>query len=67
MTSAEEDWSKCLPLMLRSATSSLKMESLINEIDRGPYWRGASYIIKIESEPRFALIHTSSRGSDVRI
>jgi hypothetical protein len=39
--------------MLRLATSLLKIESLINEIDRCPYWRGASSIIKIESEPLF--------------
>jgi hypothetical protein len=57
MTPAEEDWSKCLPLMLRSATSSLKIESLINEIDRGPYWRGASSIIKIEEPKLRAILH----------
>jgi hypothetical protein len=54
MTPAKEDWSKCLPLTPRSATSSLKIKSLINEINRGLYWRGASSIIKIESEPNFA-------------
>jgi hypothetical protein len=51
IASTTRDCSECLSLVLLSATTLLKIESLFNEIDRCLHQRALSSIIKFESEP----------------
>src|SRR5258708_18574245 len=62
IASTRKDCSECLSLVLLSATTLLKIESLFNEIDRCLHRRALPPSSKLSQSHSWALIHTPSWG-----